>query len=104
MISAIRLLIPPRTFAKSISTSAQSSPVVRERSMESTCPRIRLMRETSFCFSLSISAMFFLAYILWGYDTKNECGDSVSAGDARQQYEHKFRRRTSEYPEIFSVP
>jgi virulence factor MgtC-like protein len=34
--SAIRLLIPPRTLARSINTSAQSSPVVGERSMEST--------------------------------------------------------------------
>lgn len=42
--SAMRLLIPPRTLAKSIKTSAQSSSAVNERSMESTCPRMRLMR------------------------------------------------------------
>jgi hypothetical protein len=27
----------------------------------------------------------------------------VSAGDANKPYEHKFRTRTSEYPEIFPV-
>jgi hypothetical protein len=37
----MRLLIPPRTLARSIKTSAQPSSVVNERSIESTCPRIR---------------------------------------------------------------
>ena len=44
-----------------------------------------------------------LDHILWGYDTKDECGDFVSAGDAKQHYEHKFRTRTSKYPEVFPV-
>src|ERR1039458_9816057 len=62
--SAIRLFTPPRTLASSISTSAQSSPEVSDRSMESTCPRMRLMRATSFCFSFPRWAIFPFDYIL----------------------------------------
>jgi hypothetical protein len=50
---------PSRTFASSIRMSAQSSPPVSDRSMQSTCPRIRLMRATSFCFSLSMCDRIF---------------------------------------------
>src|ERR1700679_3895516 len=44
-----------------------------------------------------------LDYILWGYDTKNEYGDLSPQERSKQQYEHKFRRRTSKYPEVFPV-
>src|SRR5580698_4000678 len=54
----IRLLMPPRTFASSMSTSAQSSFEDNERSIASTCPRIRLIRATNFCFSFSICDIF----------------------------------------------
>src|ERR1700722_6012575 len=61
--SAMRLLTPPRMLARSISTSAQSSPEERDLSMESTCPRMRRMRATSFCFSFSRCDIFsFLLY------------------------------------------
>jgi hypothetical protein len=40
----------PHRLASHIGTSAQSSHMVNDRSMESTCPRILLIRESSFCF------------------------------------------------------
>jgi hypothetical protein len=66
----------PRRLASSISTSAQSSHVVNDRLMESTCPRIRLVREPSFCLSLSISNIFFCAHILGGTTYLNESESS----------------------------
>src|SRR3984885_10473642 len=41
--------------------------------------------------------------ILWGYDIKNERGFCLRRREAKPQYEHKFRTRTSKYSEVFPV-
>jgi hypothetical protein len=68
--------------------SAQS-PVVNERSIESTCPRIRSMRAISLCFFFSKSPHFFLAYMLGGYDIRLESRfPSELNGELQKDYEH----------------
>ena len=45
--------------AMRIDATPTSSPVIGDRSTESTLPRIRLMQATTLCFSLSSSFIFY---------------------------------------------
>lgn len=64
--------MPPLAAAGSINTSAQSSQAVRMRSIESTCPRTRLILATSFCSSLSRWLVYSSDYIVGGYSIKKK--------------------------------
>src|SRR5271155_6287089 len=96
--------------ANSIRMSAHSSPAVRARSTAANWPRIRLMRNKSFCFSFEISGILscifpaFSAFLLYntigGYDTKRSEAKSVATPGATRRMVAEIRGKEGNDDEL----